>query len=90
MEKESSSNSNKISNETPVMSLSYPRWATGELEFRSAHAVCHSTPSGVLKIGLTSTTSHPGSERRSRPRLHMGTSPSLSAQCREINMNIGG
>lgn len=74
----------------PAISLRYlgSSWATGELEFRSAHAVCHSFPSEVLKIALTATTSHPGSGRRSRHRLHMGTAPSLSAQRHEIRMNV--
>lgn len=59
--------------------------------FRSGHAVCRSPPSEVWKIALAaSTTSHPENARKSRLRLHMGTSLNLSAQCHGINMNIGG
>lgn len=90
MEQESNSDGTEMSGaRTPVMK-SCLGWATGGLEIRSARAVCRSCPPEVWKIVLTSTTSHPGSEKKSRLlRLHMGTSPNLSIHSREIDVNIG-
>lgn len=57
--------------------------------FHFVHAVCHHwSPLEVLKIALTSTRNHPGSERKSRLRLHRGTSPNLSAQSHRVDMNV--